>query len=31
MQLQDAMNQRDNETKILIATIQAESKMQGIF
>lgn len=28
MQFQDQLNQRDNETKILIATIQAESKMQ---
>ena len=28
MQFQDAMNQRDNETKILIATMQAEAKMQ---
>lgn len=28
MQLQDTMNQRDNETKILIATLQAESRIQ---
>lgn len=27
-ELQDAMNQRDNETKILVATINAQSKMQ---
>jgi hypothetical protein len=28
MQLQDAMNQRDNETKILVASIQAESRIK---
>ena len=28
MQMQDMLNQRDNETKILIATIQAEAKVR---
>lgn len=30
MQLKDQMNQRDNETKILVATISADSKNDGI-
>lgn len=30
MQLKDAMNQRDNETKILVATISAQSNEDGI-
>jgi hypothetical protein len=28
MQMQDMLNQRDNETKVLIATIQAEARVR---
>ena len=30
MQLQDSLNQRDNETKLLVATINAQSQNDGI-